>query len=117
MFSICPAKLEELPPLAQKAGGIAVRLDGANGLIGYAGVVQTSLIAQEYLMWFQLVGKPLRKELAEFRTALAAWEEWQGATIYATIERGNVSLERWARFMGFTYAGAYDSLADIYRRQ
>ena len=117
MLSISPAKVEELPALAQEAGGEAVRLDGAGGLIGYAGVVQTSLIAAEYFIWFQLVGTMTRKELVEFRRALAVWQEWRGAMLYATFERERPDLLRWARFMGFTFAGVYDNTRDVYRRK
>jgi len=117
MLSISPAKVEELPPLAQEAGGEAVRLDGSAGLIGYAGAVQTSLIGAEYFIWFQLVGPASRKELLEFRRALAVWQKWRGAMLYATFERARPDLIRWAKFMGFTFAGVYDNTRDVYRRK
>ena len=117
MLSISPANVEELPALAQEAGGEAVRLDGASGIIGYAGAVQTSLVAAEYFIWFQLVGTMTRKELLEFRRALVMWQKWRGATLYATFERERPDLLRWARFMGFTYVAAYDNYRDVYRRK
>jgi len=117
MLSISPAKVEELPPLAQEAGGEAVRLDGNAGLVGYAGVVQTSLVGAEYFIWFQLVGAMSRKELLEARRALTVWQEWRGAMLYATFERARPDLLRWAKFMGFTFAGVYDNTRDVYRRK
>lgn len=89
-------------------------VEGPRGPVGIVGLIPTSLIANEYFVWFSCRGRIGRLEMAQLASSLAGAKQRFNATFCITTAAENERLQKWAKMLGFTRAGDMDG-ADMWR--